>query len=80
MSERSKIMKSLSDIKSGNTVEVVEINKGFGLHHKLADMGIYPGVTIDVIRNAGHGPIIISRNGIRFGLGYGMAKRIFVKD
>jgi len=70
---------SLDKIGSGDRVIVKKIEAGFGLNKKLADMGIYPGVTIEVIRNAHRGPVIISRNGIRFGLGYGMAKKIYVE-
>lgn len=68
----------LSEVKSGSRVKIVNIRSGYGFNRKMADMGIYPGAVVDVIRNAGYGPVILSIKGIRFGVGFGMAKKIFV--
>ncbi len=72
-------MMPLSMIESGERVEIVEVRAGRGLSARLADMGFYPGVTVKVISNVGRGPLIISRNGVRLGLGFGMAYRILVR-
>jgi len=67
----------LSMVRSGERVRIVEIRGGRGLIARLADMGFYPGVEIEVISNR-PGPLILNRGGIRLGIGYGMAHRIFV--
>jgi len=67
----------LSMVRPGERVRIREIKGGRGIAGKLADMGLYPGVEIVVISNR-PGPLILNRGGVRMGLGYGMAHRIFV--
>lgn len=69
----------LSLIRPGQNVRIKEIRGGRMLLSRLASMGIYPGVTVKVISNVGRGPVIISKDGIRFGIGFGMASKIFVE-
>lgn len=69
----------LSMIEQGEKVEIVEIKAGRGLYIRLANMGFYPGVVIEVISNLKRGPLIIAIRGIRIGLGFGMASKIFVR-
>ncbi|HIE43196.1 MAG TPA: ferrous iron transport protein A [Candidatus Omnitrophica bacterium] len=72
-------MLPLSAIEPGRRAEIVEIRAGRGLAMRLANMGFYPGTIIDVISNIGRGPLIIAREGIRLGLGFGMANKIWVR-
>jgi Fe2+ transport system protein FeoA len=67
----------LSMVRPGERVTIVEIRGGRGLIGKLANMGFYPGIEIKVLSNR-PGPLILSRRGVRLGLGYGMAHRILV--
>jgi ferrous iron transport protein A len=67
----------LSMVNPGQRVRIEEIRGGRGLTGKLANMGFYPGVEIEVISKR-PGPLIVSRGGVRLGLGYGMAHRILV--
>lgn len=69
----------LSMVKPGQNVKIKEIRGGKALLSRLANMGIYPGVIIRVISNVGRGPLIISKNGVRFGIGFGMANKIIVE-
>lgn len=71
-------MKPLTIALPGEKVEIVEIKGGRGLITKLLNMGFYPGVVIEVISNSGYGPLIVAKEGIRLGLGFGMAQKIFV--
>lgn len=66
-------------VRQGQSVKIKEIRGGRALLSRLANMGIYPGVTIRVVSNIGRGPIIISKNGVRFGIGFGIANRIIVE-
>jgi Fe2+ transport system protein FeoA len=67
----------LSMARPGHRIRITEIRGGRSLIGKLANMGIYPGVEIEVISNR-PGPLIVSKGGERLGLGYGMAHRILV--
>jgi Fe2+ transport system protein FeoA len=63
---------------TGAKVKIARIVAGRSLHTRLATMGIYEGTTVEVISNVRRGPVIISRGEARYGLGFGMAKRILV--
>jgi len=69
----------LAFVKPGQNVRVKEIRGGRTLLSRLANMGIYPGVVIKVISNVGRGPIIISKDGVKLGIGFGMAYKILVE-
>jgi Fe2+ transport system protein FeoA len=67
----------LSLVRPGEWVRIIEIRGGRGLTKKLADMGFYSGVPVEVISNR-PGPLILNRGGMRVAMGYGMAHRILV--
>lgn len=71
---------SLTDLRLGQTGEVVSIETGYRAKRRLEDMGLTPGTRIRVLRLAPFGgPIEISVRGSRLVVGRGMARRIFVK-
>jgi Fe2+ transport system protein FeoA len=51
---------------------------GGGLTHRLAEMGLTPGQSMEVI-NRGPGPFIVSVKGTRLVLGRGMVQRMLVR-
>jgi ferrous iron transport protein A len=62
------------------TYVVVTLGGGAGFLRKLADLGIYTGSRVKVIRSTkGYGPLILSVKGSRFALGRGVAARILVR-
>jgi len=69
----------LSMARAGERVAIVEVRAGRGLSMRLATMGFYPGTLVEVISNIGRGPIIVAKGGIRLGLGFGMARKVFVR-
>lgn len=70
----------LPAIPEGGRGVVVFLYGGRGLVRKLADMGLTPGVEITVLRRGFlGGPIQISVRGTRLALGYGVARRVFVR-
>jgi Fe2+ transport system protein FeoA len=71
-------MTPLSAVSPGQRVEITEIRGGRGLVSKLASMGFYPGVIVEVVSSRS-GPLIVAKDGVRLGLGFGMARRIFVR-
>ncbi len=62
----------------GQTVTFVKARGGFGLMHRLAELGLTPGEKIQVI-NRGPGPFIVLVRGTRLVLGRGMVHRILVR-
>lgn len=73
------MMIPLAMMRQGERARVLSISGGRGLVRRLTEMGLYPGVEIEIISNSGAGPLIIGLGGSRFGIGFGMSKRIFVE-
>ncbi len=75
-----KIMKRLSEIKVGQTVEIIEFENS-DLFVKLLEMGCLPGEKIKVEQKAPLGdPISISVVGYNLSLRLSEAAHIFVKE
>jgi len=72
-------MYPLNMVDRGKDVEVLRINGGLGMSQRLGRMGIYPGTRIKVINSSSTGPVLVAMGDKRFGLGFGMSHRIFVK-
>ncbi len=62
----------------GQTVRFVAVTHGTGLTHRLAEMGLIAGESIEVI-NRGPGPFIVRVKGVRLVLGRGMVQRMLVR-
>jgi len=68
----------LAMVRPGEQVTLVAINAGRGLARRLADMGLYPGVSVRVIQ--GHpGPLLLQLGAAKLALGHGIAHKILVK-
>lgn len=63
---------------AGQEVELVNVAGGRSLQHRLAEMGLTPGVRFRVISRGRPGPIIILLKGSRLMLGRGMIHRVTV--
>jgi ferrous iron transport protein A len=71
------MMVPLVMVRQGERARVLRISAGRGLVRRLTEMGLYPGVEIEIISNMGAGPLIIGVGGLRLGIGLGIAKKIF---
>jgi len=71
-------LRPLSNIRRGETVQLVRIEAGRRLTRRLTELGLTPGVTIQVLHVNG-GPILIAVRGTRLAIGRGMADKILVK-
>jgi len=67
----------LSMAPIGVQVRLEEIRAGQRLAHRLAELGLTPGIELSVIQNAG-GPILVAVRGSRLALGRGMAHKVMV--
>ena len=68
----------LSQVAEGEIVSIVEIKGGRGLRGRLTTMGLLPKTQIQVVRNGGSGPFVISIGNTRMALGRGVVDRIIV--
>ena len=62
----------------GQEVVLGSVRGGRGLQHRLAELGLTPGVKFRVLASGGPGPFIILLKGARLLLGHGMVQRISV--
>ena len=70
--------KPLSLYKEGKKVTVSAIHGGKGARKKLYDLGIVPGVTVQIVQGTYNYPYILQIGGSRVMLGWGMVQKIFV--
>ncbi len=69
----------LAMVRPGWTVEIVSVRGGRRLQRRLADMGLGPGVLVNVLNSQMPGPVILNLRGSRVALGHGMTMRILVR-
>lgn len=70
---------SLSAVRTGETVEIREMQGGQSFLSRLATLGFTPGAHLQVVQNYGHGPIIVRVRDTRVALGRGEANKILVR-
>ena len=68
---------TLSSVPVGQSVQLARIDAGRRLKHRLAELGLTPGVTLTIIQKNG-GPILISVRDSRIAIGREMANKIQV--
>ena len=68
----------LSLVLPGEQVVIDRLVGGRQVQQRLADMGLTPGTTIEVIRASGPGPIIVAFRGGGLALGRGLSKKVLV--
>ena len=69
---------SLATLNPGTSARIVGVCGGHGLQRRLAAMGVVRGQEVEVVRNSGGGPIVISVMGSQLMVGRGMAQKIIV--
>jgi Fe2+ transport system protein FeoA len=75
-SDQQKVI-PLSIASAGQELQLVKIQAGRKLTHRLAELGLTPGVKIRVVQDNG-GPLLISVRGSRIAIGRGMAHKLLV--
>ncbi len=69
----------LSQLPSGSKGKIVSINTGQGLARRLVQMGLVPGLEVEVVLNQGKGPILIKVRGTELAVSRGVAMKIMVE-
>ncbi len=72
-------MKTLNDLLEGESATIKEIEGCKGIKSRLCSLGILNGHTVDVIKNDGHGPIIIKVFDSKIAIGRGQASKINIE-
>lgn len=62
----------------GKSFRIISLRGGRGFHGKLVSMGLNVGDEIEVMQRRAGGAVLIAKEGIRYGVGGGMAQKIFV--
>ncbi len=68
----------LAMVGTGQVVKLVGVAAGKVLSRRLAEMGLTPGVQLEVLQDQG-GPLLLAVRDSRLALGRGMAHKIFVE-
>lgn len=69
---------SLLSLNKGQDAILREIDWGKKLKLKLQNMGLTPGVKINMIQRSAFGPCVVEVRGTRLALGRGIVSKIFV--
>ncbi len=69
----------LTDIGTDSPVTVDRFEGCGAFKEKLISMGILPGKEIEILSSRKNGPVVIRVNDTRLALGYGMARKIYIK-
>lgn len=70
----------LSKISTGKSVVIDSIDFDHKLRRKLQDMGLTPGVKLNVVSKSLLGPLVIDVRGTRVALGKGIVSNIQVSE
>jgi ferrous iron transport protein A len=70
----------LAFLPPGREVVVRGLAGGRGMRRRLTDMGIAPGAKVRVVRNDGHGPLLMALGEARLAVGRGVALKIMVEE
>ncbi len=68
----------LTLIREGERVKVARVSGDRGLVRRMTDLGLRPGMEIEIVSSSRTGAFVIRLGEQRLGVGYGMAKKIFV--
>lgn len=70
----------LDTLETGRKARVININKGAGAEQRLLEMGIVPGVEVELLaKHPFRGPVIVKLNNSRIALGRNLANSIEVE-
>ncbi len=72
--------KSLGELATGEQGIIERLDMGHGFCGRLAALGFTPGVAVQIVRNHGHGPIIVSLLDTQIALGRGQAAKVYVRS
>lgn len=75
-----KKMKPLSSADPGKKFKVCRIVGGRGACARLAHMGIYPGVEVELLCGGCNAPCVVKVHDVTISLGHGVSQKIMVEE
>jgi ferrous iron transport protein A len=72
------IIRPLSQVEEGQTVNIIRIDGGRGLRVRLTTMGLLTNTQVTVIHNGKSGPFVINVKNSKMALGKGIVEKIMV--
>jgi ferrous iron transport protein A len=75
---RKQRLLTLDELPPGMKARVVSLATGTRALRRLAEMGLTPGTTVEVLMDYG-GPILVKVRGAVIAIGRGMARKILVE-
>lgn len=70
----------LTEVSENTNVILNTLRNKRRLRRKLQEMGLTEGVRFKVVSNTNNGPVVVNVRGSKLALGYGMSKKILVKE
>jgi ferrous iron transport protein A len=70
---------SLAELAAGEAGAVLALHGGGGFVGRMAALGFTPGSEVQIVRNGGHGPLIVEVVDTQVALGRGEARRVIVR-
>jgi Fe2+ transport system protein FeoA len=71
---------TLSTLPAGGQGVVFSLRGGREFCSRVANLGFTPGASLRVLRNHGHGPVLVALRGTLVALGRAEAARVVVKE
>ena len=68
----------LSDVKEGRIVRIGRVCGGHAFQSRLMGLGIRRGADVEMLKNPGRGPCLVSIRHSRVALGRSMAEKVLV--
>ncbi len=72
-------VRSLSNLGKGESGIVRSLDGGRIFRSRAANLGFTTGVTVTVVQNFGHGPMIVALRGTRVALGRDEAAQVYIE-
>lgn len=69
----------LTSLQPGQRARLVRIEGGHQVVHRLSELGLTPGVELEVLQRNGGGPLLLAVRDTRLAIGRGMADRVLVE-
>lgn len=70
---------ALARARIGQQVALLRIDGGRAFQHRLAEMGLTPGIHFTILSKGRPGPMIVAVKDTRLVLGQGMMDKVFVR-
>ena len=66
--------------KAGKKVRIASIEGGHPIQSRLADLGLFPNVEVQVLNGSRSGPLLVMVKGSRLALGRSLSSMIMVEE